>query len=64
LVIESLRAVIAAAKDPGQNLVPTVLEATLAGATMGEVAGVLRAAYGQPYDPHGMIDPPARELVP
>jgi methylmalonyl-CoA mutase N-terminal domain/subunit len=62
LVTESLRAVVAAAKDPGRNLVPTVLEATDAGVTMGEVAGVLRMAYGQPYDPHGMIEPPAREL--
>jgi methylmalonyl-CoA mutase N-terminal domain/subunit len=57
-VTESLRAVVAAAKDRGQNLVPAVIEATDAGATMGEVAGVLRVAYGQAYDPHGMIEPP------
>jgi len=62
LVTESLRAVVAAANDRGQNLVPTVLGAIDAGATMGEVAGVLRTAYGQAYDPHSMIEPPAGVL--
>lgn len=51
-----LRAVYAAARGT-VNLVPPVLEATEAGATMGEIAGMLRLAYGQPYDPHGMIPP-------
>jgi len=29
-----------------------------AGATMGEIAGMMRIAYGYPYDPHGMIESP------
>ncbi|WP_027365043.1 acyl-CoA mutase large subunit family protein [Desulfotruncus alcoholivorax] len=40
-----------------QNLVPAVLEATEAGATTGEMAGILRLAFGYPYDPHGLIKP-------
>jgi len=41
----------------GNNLVPAVIEATQAKATMGEMAGVIRQAYGFPYDPHGVVQP-------
>ncbi len=40
-----------------QNLVPAVIEATEASATMGEIAGTIRQGYGCPYDPHGMVQP-------
>lgn len=41
----------------GQNLMPAVIEATEASATMGEIAGTIRQAYGFPYDPHGVVQP-------
>ena len=28
------------------------------GATIGEMAGVMRMAYDFPYDPHGLMEPP------
>jgi hypothetical protein len=41
-----------------ENLVPVVMESLDAGATMGEIAGVIRMAYGEPYDPFGALQPP------
>jgi methylmalonyl-CoA mutase cobalamin-binding domain/chain len=41
----------------GQNLVPAVIDATERCATMGEMAGVIRQAYGFPYDPYGVLQP-------
>ncbi len=41
----------------GQNLAPAVAEATEASATMGEIAGTIRQAYGFPYDPYGAVKP-------
>jgi hypothetical protein len=35
-----------------------IVAATEAGATMGEMAGVLRMAYGQPADPFGLLEDP------
>jgi methylmalonyl-CoA mutase N-terminal domain/subunit len=46
------------AKDPSENLIHVTTEALQAGATMGEIAGMMRIAYGHPYDPHGMIESP------
>ena len=45
-------------KSEDENIMPSIITATKAGATMGEIAGVLRQAYDYPYDPHGMIQPP------
>ncbi|OGL18925.1 MAG: hypothetical protein A3K12_09555 [Candidatus Rokubacteria bacterium RIFCSPLOWO2_12_FULL_71_19] len=47
-----------AARDMAQNLMPPTIAATAAGATLGEVAWVLRAAYSAPGDPFGMMEPP------
>jgi methylmalonyl-CoA mutase N-terminal domain/subunit len=41
----------------GQNLVPAVIEATEARATMGEIAGTIRQAYSFPYDPFNATQP-------
>ncbi|MCP3988750.1 MAG: hypothetical protein GY724_06740, partial [Actinomycetia bacterium] len=41
-----------------ENMVPAVLECTRAGATMGEVAGIMRQAWGTPYDPYGYLESP------
>jgi methylmalonyl-CoA mutase N-terminal domain/subunit len=42
----------------GKDLMHPILEAWKAGATMGEIGGMLRMAYDFPYDPHGFLDPP------
>jgi methylmalonyl-CoA mutase, N-terminal domain len=44
--------------DPDENLVNVTMEAFSAGATAGEIAGMMRMAYDCPYDPHGLIEPP------
>jgi methylmalonyl-CoA mutase N-terminal domain/subunit len=41
-----------------ENMLTAVLECTKAGATMGEVAGILRQAWGTPYDPYGYLESP------
>ena len=43
----------------GRNVVRPVIEAAKAGATIGEVAGVIRMAYNYDYDPLGEISEPA-----
>ena len=53
-----LREVHEKAKDPSENLVYATIEAFSAGATMGEIAGMMRMAYGYPYDPHRLIESP------
>jgi methylmalonyl-CoA mutase N-terminal domain/subunit len=50
-VQESLAALRARAEDRRANLTPAVIAAFEAGATMGEMAEVLRLAYGWPADP-------------
>lgn len=45
-------------KSEDENILPAIITATETGATMGEIAGVLRQAYDCPYDPHGMIESP------
>ena len=55
---EVLRELCEKAKDPSENLIHATTEALQAGATMGEIAGMMRIAYGHPYDPHGMIESP------
>lgn len=54
----ALRALHAAALDESVNLVPPIIVATTAGATFGEMAGVLRMAYGRPADPFGILPDP------
>lgn len=41
-----------------ENIMETVIECTAAGATMGEVAGIMRQAWGVPYDPYGYLESP------
>jgi methylmalonyl-CoA mutase N-terminal domain/subunit len=57
-VREALAGVDAAAREAGANLMPPVLAALQAGATMGDIAWVLRAASGVPGDPFGMVGSP------
>ncbi len=55
---ETLAALGDAARDARANLMPPVIAALEAGATMGEAAWVLRAAYGVPGDPFGVAGSP------
>jgi methylmalonyl-CoA mutase N-terminal domain/subunit len=36
---------------PQENIVPAIIAAFEAGVSMGEAVGVLREAYGAPFDP-------------
>ncbi len=53
-----LNLVYTKAMQQEENLMYPFIEALKAGATMGEIAGVLRKAYGGSYDPFGMVEPP------
>jgi len=53
-----LREVREKTEDPNENLLYVTLEALSAGATMAEIAGMMRMAYGVPYDPHHLIESP------
>ncbi len=57
-VRETLQNVYQKARETDVNLMYPIIEATEAGATMGEIAGVMRLAYDYPYDPFGMIESP------
>ncbi len=41
-----------------ENLIYPIIKAVKAGATFGEISGILRQAGGHPYDPHGFMEPP------
>jgi methylmalonyl-CoA mutase N-terminal domain/subunit len=41
-----------------ENMLEAVIGCTEAGATMGEVAGVMRQAWGTPFDPYGYLESP------
>jgi methylmalonyl-CoA mutase N-terminal domain/subunit len=53
----ALRRLRADARTPSANLVPPMIEALDAGATVGEAAGALRQACGLPHDPFDMTPP-------
>ncbi|MFO7963764.1 MAG: methylmalonyl-CoA mutase family protein [Desulfobacterales bacterium] len=44
-------------KNRKENLTWIIMDALKAGATSGEIAGVMRMAYDFPYDPHGLVEP-------
>jgi methylmalonyl-CoA mutase N-terminal domain/subunit len=56
-VTESLENLYKQAKDPASNLVYPAIEAAEAGATMAEMRGVIRMAYGERFDPFNEIEP-------
>lgn len=57
-VSASLRALHDAARRKTENLFPHILAATGAAATVGEIVGTMRVAYGQHYDPFEMVQCP------
>jgi methylmalonyl-CoA mutase N-terminal domain/subunit len=57
-VLRALDRLESAGRDTTCNLMPDLVAALEADVTMGEAAGVLREAYGYPYDPlHGTARP-------
>ena len=44
-----------------ENILETVIECNEAGATMGEIVGIMRQAWGTPYDPYGHLESPLGE---
>lgn len=57
LIKDVLQKVLRTAQST-ENLMPSVIEAMKAGATMGEIAGMMRMAYDTPYDPRGFLEAP------
>jgi methylmalonyl-CoA mutase N-terminal domain/subunit len=55
-VKDALRNCLEKAKTEGENLTYPTIDALAAGATFGEISGVLRTAYDYPYDPHGKVE--------
>ncbi len=53
----ALQKLLEAAKNQEENLATAMMEALQADATIGEMAGTMRLAYDQPYDPFGMMEP-------
>ena len=57
-VKEVLGEVYRATKNPDENLMPSVIQATKADITIQEISGAMRMAYDWPYDPYGFVDSP------
>jgi methylmalonyl-CoA mutase N-terminal domain/subunit len=57
-VTAALDALEAAGREEDRNLMGELIAALQAGCTMGECTGVLRQAYGYPYDPLGGAERP------
>ena len=51
IVARALRELRAGAEHEGEDLMPPIVAALDAGATLGEMSGAMRMAYGVPYDP-------------
>ena len=54
----ALRKLYNDALNEEKNLMPSIIEATKCYATIGEIIGTLREAYGYSYDPYELIEPP------
>jgi methylmalonyl-CoA mutase N-terminal domain/subunit len=54
----ALNNVYQAARSETANLIPVIKDALKEDATMGEITGAVRLAYGANYDPHGMVQAP------
>jgi methylmalonyl-CoA mutase N-terminal domain/subunit len=55
---DALQALVDAARKREPNVFEAMMAAMDAGATTGEVTGAVRVAYGEPFDPVGMIEAP------
>jgi len=57
-VSDLLRRLRDAAGEKKENLIPYMIDSLKAHATLGEIMGTVREAYGYSYDPFGAIDSP------
>lgn len=57
-VVRALDELEAIGHDPSRNVTAGLVDALRADATLGECVGVLREAYGMPYDPLGKVHRP------
>jgi methylmalonyl-CoA mutase N-terminal domain/subunit len=57
-VLHALAELRRAAADHERDLMPPLCAALKAGGTLGELAGVMREAYGQEYDPFRQVVSP------
>jgi methylmalonyl-CoA mutase N-terminal domain/subunit len=57
-VKESLENLRHVAERKEENIAPAVMEAVRSYATLGEIMGAIRVAYGYPYDPFKMLEYP------
>lgn len=62
-VRNSLLSVHQTVRSPGENIMRPVITAVEAGATMGEIVGVMREASGSPYDPYSHLASPIEGLT-
>lgn len=62
-IVNKLMAVYKVVQSPTENMMESVISAVKAGATMGEVIGVMRQASGESYDPYGHLTSPLGELA-
>ncbi len=60
----ALQALFVAGRDPEADLMEPILQGYLADATVGEMAGVLRESYQQPYDPYRQLKSPLAGATP
>lgn len=58
LVKEKLNSLYQTALKKQDNLMPLIIECTKANATIGEILGTVRMAYGKGYDPLDLIERP------
>ena len=58
----AISALRAQAEKKNVNLLPAIMEATKASATLGEIMGTIREAYGHHYDPVKIIESPFIEM--
>ena len=59
-VAEQFARIRAAGAASDTNLIAPIADALEAGLTQGEIAGALRLAVGEAYDPLGGMEPPVR----
>ena len=57
-VVNTLKTLWKKAKEKNNNLFPYILESVKAYATIGEIFGTIKVAYGYPYDSMDVIDSP------
>jgi methylmalonyl-CoA mutase N-terminal domain/subunit len=55
---DALQEVQDKARQRTENTLYTTIKAMQAGATMGEIGGMVRLANDLPYDPYGMVEAP------